>query len=82
MPRTKKIVANEEVVAATPTAEEAVKEVEEATPAMETAPASEEPKYVDPRSEYTPLTRHQRKVLAKRRAKEKNRRKASRKNRK
>ena len=75
-------MATEEVVAATPTAEEAVKETKEAAPAMETAPASEEPKYVDPRSEHIPLTRHRRKVLAKRRAKEKNRRKASRKNRK
>lgn len=75
MPRTKKAVATEEVVATTPAVGN------EAAPVAEEAPASEEQKYVDPRSEKIPLTPHQRKVLAKRRAKEKNRRKAARINR-
>ena len=74
MPRTKKTVATEEVVAEKPA-------VKEAAPVVEEAPASEAPKYVDPRVGYTPLDPHQRKVLAKRRAKEKNRRKAARINR-
>lgn len=74
MPRTKKTVATEEVVAEKPAVKEA------AALAVEN-PAEEEPKHVDPRSVKIPLTPHQRKVLAKRRAKEKNRRKAARINR-
>lgn len=70
MPRTKKVVATEEVVAEN-------KAVEETAPVVtEEAPASEEPKYVDPRVGYVPLTPHQRKVIAKRRAKNKAARKA------
>lgn len=74
MARTKKAV-----VAA---AEDATK-VEEAV-VVDAKPVEkvEENKYVDPRVGYTPLTVHQRKVIAKRRAKEKARRKAARKNRK
>lgn len=75
MPRTKKTVATEEVVVTTPAVEEAASVAQE-------VPTSEAPKHVDPRVGYVPLSRHQRKVLAKRRAKEKNRRKAARANRK
>lgn len=55
---------------------------EVAAPAVESAPAKEEAKYVDPRVGYVPLSKHARKVLAKRRAKNKARRIAARKNRK
>lgn len=56
--------------------------VVEATAAAENAETAEEVKYIDPRVGYTPKTIHARKVLAARRAKEKARRKAARKNRK
>lgn len=51
-----------------------------AAPAVESAPV-EEAKYVDPRKDYVPASKHARKVLAKRRAKNKARRIAARKNR-
>lgn len=79
MPRTKKTVATEEVVAEKPAVKEAAALAVE-NPAE--VVGTEEPKHVDPRSVKIPLTPHQRKVLAKRRAKEKNRRKAARANRK
>lgn len=79
MPRTKKTVATEEVVATTPAVDNEAAPVEE-VPAE--VVGTGEPKHEDPRVGYVPLTPHQRKVLAKRRAKEKNRRKAARKNRK
>ena len=79
MPRTKKTVATEEVVATTPAVGNEAAPVEE-VPAE--VVGTEEPKYEDPRAGKIVLTRHQRLVLAKRRAKEKNRRKAARRNRK
>ena len=74
MARTKKAV-----VAA---AEDATKVEEAVVVDAQPVETVEENKYVDPRVGYTPLTVHQRKVIAKRRAKEKARRKAARKNRK
>ena len=62
--------------------EKEVKVVEATAAANENAETAEEVKYIDPRVGYTPKTVHARKVIASRRAKNKARRKAARKNRK